>query len=166
MRFSQDFIDKVRESNNIVEIIGQYTELKGSGHRRMGRCPFPDHNEKTPSFSVTDDNQLFYCYGCKKGGNVYNFLQYFNGMSFPEAVEFLARRSNIALPELEEGSRFKPRGPSHEDKETLLKINKATAVFLSPTTQKSGARFGRAQVSRQTRSERRDRRKISDRSCA
>ena len=129
MRFSQDFIDKVRESNNIVEIIGQYTELKGSGHRRMGRCPFPDHNEKTPSFSVTDDNQLFYCYGCKKGGNVYNFLQYFNGMSFPESVEFLARRAHIALPEREDGSPGKSRGPSRDDKETLLKLNKLTAVF-------------------------------------
>ena len=129
MRYSQDFIEKVRESNNIVEIIGQYTELKGSGHRRMGRCPFPDHNEKTPSFSVTDDNQLFYCYGCKKGGNVFSFLQTFNGMSFPESVEFLARRANIALPESDE-SGFKPRGPSRDDKETLFKINKLAAVYF------------------------------------
>jgi|GEM_PF-546693 len=128
MRYSQDFIEKVRESNNIVEIIGQYTELKGSGHRRMGRCPFPDHNEKTPSFSVTEDNQLFYCYGCKKGGNVFSFLQTFNGMSFPESVEFLARRANIVLPESDE-SGFKPHGPSRDDKETLLKINKLAAVY-------------------------------------
>ncbi|RYZ68212.1 MAG: DNA primase, partial [Proteobacteria bacterium] len=103
MRFTQDFIEKVREANNIAEIIGQHTELKGTGHRLMGRCPFPDHSDKSPSFSVGEDNQLFYCYGCKKGGNLYTFLELYNGMSFPEAVEFLARRANIALPERDEG---------------------------------------------------------------
>ena len=130
MRFSQDFIDKVRDANNIVEIIGQHTELKGSGHRLMGRCPFPDHSDKSPSFSVTEDNQLYYCYGCKKGGNVFTFLETYNGLSFPEAVEFLARRSSIPLPEKEAPRPGqKARGVSHDQKETFLKINKLAAVF-------------------------------------
>ena len=131
MRFSQDFIDKVRESNNIVEIIGQHTELKGSGHRLMGRCPFPDHSDKSPSFSVTEDNQLYYCYGCKKGGNVFTFLETYNGLSFPEAVEFLARRSSIPLPEKEAPRPGqKARGVSHDQKDLFLKVNKIAAVFF------------------------------------
>ncbi len=127
MRFTQDFIEKVRDANNIAEIIGQHTELKGTGHRLMGRCPFPDHSDKSPSFSVTEDNQLFYCYGCKKGGNLYNFLELYNGMSFPEAVEFLARRANIPLPEREEGGQRRP-GLSHDQKDLYLKINRLAAV--------------------------------------
>jgi DNA primase catalytic core len=127
LRFTQDFIEKVREANNIAEIIGQHTELKGTGHRLMGRCPFPDHSDKSPSFSVGEDNQLYYCYGCKKGGNLYTFLETFNGMSFPEAVEFLARRANIALPETDEGGN-KRTGLSHDQKDLYLKINRLAAV--------------------------------------
>lgn len=129
MRFSQDFIEKVRDANNIAEIIGQYTELKGSGHRLMGRCPFPDHSDKSPSFSVTEDNQLYFCYGCKKGGNLFTFLETFNGMSFPEAVEFLARRANIPMPENEEKTR-RPGAVSSDQKDLFLKINKAAAVYF------------------------------------
>ncbi|MES2964485.1 MAG: CHC2 zinc finger domain-containing protein, partial [Bdellovibrionota bacterium] len=119
MRFSQDFIEKVREANNIAEIIGQHTELKGSGHRLMGRCPFPDHSDKSPSFSVTEDNQLYFCYGCKKGGNVFTFLETYNGMSFPESVEFLARRASIPLPEPEPGQP-KRTGLSSDQKDLYL----------------------------------------------
>ena len=129
MRFGQDFIEKVREANDIGEIIGQYTELKGTGARLMGRCPFPDHSDKSPSFSVTEDQQLFFCYGCKKGGNLFTFLELFNGMNFPEAVEYLARRANIALPEPEAGAR-KPGGVSSDQKDMLLKVNRATAVYF------------------------------------
>lgn len=130
MRFAQDFIDKVREANNIVEIIGQHTELKGSGHRLMGRCPFPDHNDKSPSFSVTEDNQLYFCYGCKKGGNIFTFLETFNGMSFPEAVEFLARRASIPLPESENRRERSDSESMQERKSLLLKVNRAAAVFF------------------------------------
>ncbi len=129
MRFSQDFIEKVRDANDIGEIIGQYTELKGTGHRLMGRCPFPDHSDKSPSFSVTEDQQLFYCYGCKKGGNLFTFLELFNGMNFPEAVEFLARRANIPLPEPAAGSR-PVGGVSADQKDLLLKINRSAAVYF------------------------------------
>ena len=79
MRFSQELIDQIRDASDIVEIIGQYTELKGN-HRMMGRCPFPDHSDKSPSFSVDRDKQLYYCFGCKKSGNTLTFLQHFNAM--------------------------------------------------------------------------------------
>ena len=129
MRFSQDFIEKVRDANNIVEIIGQHTELKPMGHRLMGRCPFPDHNDKSPSFSVTEDNQLYHCYGCKKGGNVYTFLQQYNGMNFPEAVEHLARRASIPLPEPEDAAQKARFEQARNQKDLLLRVNKLAARF-------------------------------------
>ena len=129
MKFTQDFIEKVREANDIGEVIGQYTELKTTGHRLTGRCPFPDHSDKSPSFSVTEDQQLYYCYGCKKGGNLFTFLETFNGMNFPEAVEFLARRANIPLPEPEAGA-VRSGSLSSDEKDVLLKVNRATAVYF------------------------------------
>ena len=129
MKFSPDFIDKVRDANDIVEIIGQHTELKGTGSRLMGRCPFPDHSDKSPSFSVTADNQLYFCYGCKKGGNVYTFLKIYNGMTFPEAVEYLARRASIPMPEPESPQERARIQASRDQKDLLLKVNKAAAVF-------------------------------------
>jgi DNA primase len=133
VRFSQDFIDKVRDANNIVEIIGQYTELKGTGSRLTGRCPFPDHTDKSPSFSVTEDNQLYFCYGCKKGGNVFTFLEIYNGQSFPEAVEFLAKRAGIQLPEPESqrGKDLAQSGPSkREQRDILLKVNRLAGIYF------------------------------------
>ncbi|HEY1078475.1 MAG TPA: CHC2 zinc finger domain-containing protein, partial [Bdellovibrio sp.] len=75
MRFNQDFIERVSEANNIVDIISQYTQLKQSGSGLMGRCPFPDHVEKTPSFSVSEMKQVYHCFGCHKSGNVFSFLR-------------------------------------------------------------------------------------------
>lgn len=99
MRFSTDFIEQVREANNIVDIIGQYTDLKARGHQHTGLCPFPDHNEKSPSFSVSENKQLYHCFGCKKSGNIFTFLEQFSGMTFTDSVEYLARRAGIPVPE-------------------------------------------------------------------
>ncbi len=129
MRYTQEFIEKVREANDIGDVIGQYTELKTTGHRLTGRCPFPDHSDKSPSFSVTEDQQLYYCYGCKKGGNLFTFLETFNGMNFPEAVEFLARRANVPLPEPEAGVK-RTGSLTSDEKDVLLKVNRATAVYF------------------------------------
>lgn len=98
MKFSQEFIEKVTEANNLVDVISQYTTLKRSGGQLMGRCPFPDHAEKTPSFSVSETKQVYHCFGCGKSGNIFSFLRDFQGMSFPEAVEFLADRASIDMP--------------------------------------------------------------------
>ncbi len=124
MRFTQDFIEKVRDANNLVEIISQYTELRRTGDRLMGRCPFPDHAEKTASFSVTESKQLYHCFGCKKSGNVFTFLETFNGMSFRESVEYLAKRVSIPVP-VDEGA--KRRG---DGREALAVINKQAGEYF------------------------------------
>lgn len=99
MRFSDDFIRRVMEATNIVDIISQYTQLKPTGGGLMGRCPFPDHQEKTPSFSVSETKQVYNCFGCHKSGNIISFLRDYQGYAFPEAVEWLANRASIPLPE-------------------------------------------------------------------
>lgn len=133
MRFSPDFVDKVREANNIVDVIGSYTQLRSTGANFMGRCPFPDHNDKTASFSVSEDKQLYNCFGCKKSGNIFTFLQIFNGYSFPESVEFLARRANIALPERDEDPREKKQ---RETRENVLQLNRLAASYYAHSFQK------------------------------
>lgn len=94
-RIPQEVIDEVREKTNIVEVIGQYVQLKKSGKNYLGLCPF--HEEKSPSFSVAEDKQIFHCFGCGKGGNVYTFLQELEGVSFPEAVQKVAEMEQIPL---------------------------------------------------------------------
>jgi len=101
MRFDQDFIDKVVEANDLVELISQHSELKNAGSNLTGLCPFPDHKEKTPSFSVSATKQVYHCFGCKKGGNIIHFLQDYNGCTFVESVEYLAKRASIELPRTE-----------------------------------------------------------------
>ncbi|MCD6594316.1 DNA primase [bacterium] len=95
--FSKDFIERVIESADVVSIIGRYTSLKKAGKNFKGLCPF--HKEKTPSFSVDPDRGLFYCFGCGKGGNVVSFVMEKEGLSFPEAIEFLAKESGIPIPQ-------------------------------------------------------------------
>jgi len=94
----EDIVKSVRASNDIVDVIGEYVQLKKQGRNYFGLCPF--HGENTPSFSVTQDKQVFYCFGCKKGGNVFTFLMELEGYTFYETVKILADRSGIDLPEL------------------------------------------------------------------
>src|SRR5699024_5823906 len=94
-RIPQEVIETIRGQTNIVEVIGQYVQLKKSGKNYLGLCPF--HEEKTPSFSVAEDKQIFHCFGCGKGGNVYTFLQELEGISFPEAVKKVADMEQIPL---------------------------------------------------------------------
>ena len=99
IRYSDEILEEVRQSNDIVDIISQYVHLKRSGRNFFGLCPF--HNEKSPSFSVSPDKQIFHCFGCGVGGNVFSFVSKIEGITFKEAVENLAERSNIKLPILE-----------------------------------------------------------------
>lgn len=98
-RYSDEIIDDVRQSNDIVDVISQYVRLKRSGRNYFGLCPF--HNEKSPSFSVSPEKQIFHCFGCGVGGNVFTFLTKIEGINFVEAVQQLAERANIQLPTLE-----------------------------------------------------------------
>ncbi|SEN55921.1 DNA primase [Amphibacillus marinus] len=94
----QHLIDEIRQSNDIVDVVGEYVSLKRQGRNYFGLCPF--HNESTPSFSVTQEKQIFHCFGCGKGGNVFTFLMEHEGFSFLQAVEHLAQKSGHALPEV------------------------------------------------------------------
>ena len=122
-RYSDEIIDEVRQTNDIVDIISQYVHLKRSGRNFFGLCPF--HNEKSPSFSVSPDKQIFHCFGCGVGGNVFTFLTKIEGISFVEAVQTLAERSNIQLPTLENNQDSK----KEELKAKVYKVNEFTAQF-------------------------------------
>lgn len=126
MKFTEEFIERVREANDLVGLISQYTQLRPSGHQLMGLCPFPDHSEKSPSFSVSQTKQVYHCFGCKKSGTIFTFLQTYSGMSFPEAIAFLARRGGVPLPAAPENARSQAQT---EAKWQALKINKLAVEF-------------------------------------
>lgn len=122
-RYSDEIIDEVRQNNDIVDIISQYVHLKRSGRNFFGLCPF--HNEKSPSFSVSPDKQIFHCFGCGVGGNVFTFLTKIEGINFIEAVQTLAEKSNIQLPTLE------GNGDSAKEllKSKVYQVNEFTANY-------------------------------------
>lgn len=119
MAFDQDFIERVRNAHNIVDYISSFTALKRSGSTYMGLCPFPSHREKTPSFSVSEDKQIYHCFGCHKGGNLITFLMEYQGMSFPQAVETLATKAGIPIPEQVSPDAQKKR----DEKTEMTKVN-------------------------------------------
>jgi DNA primase len=128
----------VQEANNLADIISQYTQLKQSGNGYMGRCPFPDHAEKTASFSVSESKQVYHCFGCKKSGNIFGFLKDYNGMSFPEAIEYLAERASIPLPEIQRDNNDQYL-EQQDRKKLMLKANKIAAHFFSETLKRTSA---------------------------
>lgn len=139
MRYPPEFVDRVQEANNLVDIISQYTQLKQSGNGYMGRCPFPDHAEKTASFSVSEAKQVFHCFGCKKSGNIFSFLRDYNGMSFPETIEFLAERASIPLPEIVNDKNDHQYSEQQDKKKLMLKANKMAAEFFRETLKRTSA---------------------------
>ncbi|PYZ95304.1 DNA primase [Salipaludibacillus keqinensis] len=105
-RIPEETIEKVRQALDIVDVISEYVQLKKQGRNFVGLCPF--HGEKTPSFSVSPDKQLYHCFGCGAGGNVFSFVMESEGISFIESVEKLAERTNVSLPELDSKANGKP----------------------------------------------------------
>ena len=122
-RYSDEIIDDVRQSNDIVDVISQYVRLKRSGRNYFGLCPF--HNEKSPSFSVSPEKQIFHCFGCGVGGNVFTFLTKIEGINFVEAVQLLAERANIQLPTLENNV----DSAKEALKAKVYKVNEFTAKY-------------------------------------
>ena len=122
-RYSDEIIDDVRQSNDIVDVISQYVRLKRSGRNYFGLCPF--HNEKSPSFSVSPEKQIFHCFGCGVGGNVFTFLTKIEGINFVEAVQQLAERANIQLPTLENNV----DSAKEALKTKVYKVNEFTAKY-------------------------------------
>ncbi|HVF28506.1 MAG TPA: DNA primase [Pyrinomonadaceae bacterium] len=107
MRFPQTFIDELRRQADIVRVIQDYVSLKKKGTNWMACCPF--HQEKTPSFSVNPSKDIFFCFGCQKGGSVFNFVMEMERVSFPEAIRIVAEKANVPLPAMEEDNRFEAR---------------------------------------------------------
>ena len=124
MYYPDEVIDQVRQSNDIVDIVGQYVHLKKQGANYFGLCPF--HNEKSPSFSVSPDKQIFYCFGCGKGGNAITFLMEYENYSFQEAVKVLADRAGITLPEADYSEEMKKQ---ELHRQRLFAINKEAATY-------------------------------------
>lgn len=127
--YSEDLIEEVISQNDIVEVISEYVQLKKSGRNYMGLCPF--HREKTPSFCVSMDKQIYKCFGCSEGGNVISFIMKLENLDFWDSVELLAQRAHIDLSRFEVRSfSNKTKSQKKEDlKETLFKLNKEVGIY-------------------------------------
>ena len=129
MAFPQNFLDELIAHSDIVDIVSSYVQLTRKGANLFGLCPF--HTEKTGSFSVSPDKQIYHCFGCKKGGSVINFIMEVENLSFPDAVHFLAKRAGLAIPE-EDGDRT-----INQHRQRLLDLNREAARFYYQLLQQS-----------------------------
>ncbi len=125
MYYSDELVEEVRQRNDIVDIISGYVNLKKKGGNYFGLCPF--HNEKSASFSVNPGKQMYYCFGCGAGGNVFTFIMNYENYTFAEAIKLLADRAGIALPEIEDSKEAREK---ENRRKTLLQINKEAATYF------------------------------------
>lgn len=125
MFYSDELVEEIRSKNDIVSVIGSYIRLQKKGSNHMGLCPF--HNEKTPSFSVSPTKQMYHCFGCGVGGNVFTFIMEYENFTFVEALKFLAERAGVALPEREYSEEAKRQS---DMRARLLEVNKQAAKYF------------------------------------
>ncbi len=125
MYFSEEFVEEVRSRNDIVDVISGYVKLQKKGSSYFGLCPF--HNEKSPSFSVSRQKQMYYCFGCGAGGNVFTFIMEYENYSFVEALRLLAQRAGMEMPEMEYSKEAKEKA---DLRNTLLEVNKLAAKYF------------------------------------
>ena len=137
MSYSDDIIEEVRQKNDIVDVVSQYVRLTRRGSTYFGLCPF--HNEKTPSFSVTPGKQMYYCFGCGAGGNVYNFIMEYENYTFGEALKHLADRAGVELPKIEYSREVREKA---EQRAELLEINKQAAQYYYYQLRTEGGKIG------------------------
>ena len=130
MKIPEEIIERVKEENDIADVISEYVTLKKSGKNFSGLCPF--HNEKSPSFSVSEDKQIFKCFGCGEAGNVISFIMKIRNLNFVEALKYLADRVNISI-DFKRGE----KDPREEKKKLLRKINRETARYYFANLQKN-----------------------------
>ena len=147
MAFPQSFLDELIARSDIVDVVSSYVQLTRKGSNLFGLCPF--HSEKTGSFSVSPDKQIYYCFGCKRGGGVINFIMEEENLPFPDAVRFLAKRAGLEVPE-EEGDR-----ESGRRRQRLLDLNRDAARFYYQTLHQPEGRavqeyLNRRKISRTT----------------
>src|SRR5580700_1426569 len=121
------FADRVKQQADIVRVVGEYVRLKKTGKDFSGLCPF--HQEKTPSFTVSPIKQIFYCFGCGKGGDVFNFVREMEKCDFPEALKIVAEKSGIALPAARERSPEEHRETQHRT--LILEMHRAAQTFYT-----------------------------------
>lgn len=124
MYYPEEIIEEVLRRNNIVDVVGSYVHLKKKGTNYFGLCPF--HNEKTPSFSVSETKQIYYCFGCGAGGNVISFVMNYENVTFQEALKTLADRAGVKLPEVEESAEAKRKAG---ERARILSVLKDAASF-------------------------------------
>ena len=125
MFYSDEIVEEVRSRNDIVDVISEYAGLKKAGNSYKCCCPF--HSEKTPSFTVSREKQMYHCFGCGAGGNVYTFIMKYENFTFPEAIEYLAKRAGITLPEQEMSPEDKKK---YSRRQMLYEVNKSAAAYF------------------------------------
>ena len=125
MYYPEEVIEEVRTRNDIVDVISGYVKIQKRGANYFGLCPF--HNENSPSFSVSPQKQMYYCFGCGAGGNVITFVMEYENFTFPEALKTLADRSGVNLPEVEYSREERAKA---DRRSTLLEINKLAAGYF------------------------------------
>ena len=125
MYYPDELVEEIRAKNDIVEVISGYVRIQKKGANYMGLCPF--HNEKSPSFSVSASKQIYHCFGCGAGGNVFTFLMNYENFTFQEAIKELAERAGVGLPEIEYSAQHKKEA---DKKAILLEINKESAKYF------------------------------------
>ena len=135
MYYAEDLIEEIRAKSDVVDVISGYVRLQRKGASYFGLCPF--HNEKSPSFSVSPGKQMYYCFGCGAGGNVFTFLMEYENFTFPEAVKFLAQRCGVDLPEEEYSEEARRQS---DLKSRLLEIHKKAALYFYYQLKQEGGR--------------------------
>lgn len=125
MYYPDEIVEKVRSSSDIVDVVGRYVKLQKKGSSYFGLCPF--HNEKSPSFSVSQQKQMYYCFGCQAGGNVFTFLMEYENLTFQEAIKMLAERAGIELPEVEYSEEARK---AKDRRARLMEVNKEAAKYF------------------------------------
>ena len=125
MYYPEEIVEEVRQKNDIVDVISGYVSLKKKGGNYFGLCPF--HNEKSASFSVSQGKQMYYCFGCGAGGNVFTFIMNYENYSFGEAIKMLADKAGVTLPEYEDS---KENRAKENRRQKLLEINKESANYF------------------------------------
>jgi DNA primase len=142
--FSEDIIGRVRDSIDIVDLISGYVSLKKTGKNHLGLCPF--HSEKTPSFNVNPEKQIFHCFGCGAGGDVFKFLELQEGLNFPEAVKTLAGRAGITLPA--DSRQRKEEKQSEDERKALLTIVADAAKYFRKELEGPAGSMARAYLAK------------------
>ena len=124
MYYPDEIVEEIRQKNDIVDVVSGYVRMQKKGSNYFGLCPF--HNEKSPSFSVTPSKQMYYCFGCGAGGNVFTFIMEYENYSFQEAIKYLADKAGVNLPEIEYSE--EARGKENR-RSRLLEVNKEAAKY-------------------------------------